>query len=254
MKGILSLMYHDVLDNNFKISGFQNPEAIKYKIQKENFEEQIGAISRKIETNHLKRDKIFLTFDDGGNSFTNIIAPILEKYGLKGYFFITTKFINEDGFISEKDIIELDKRGHFIGIHSHSHPANISLLQPEHLKFEWEQSLKILNKILRKDILYASIPGGFFSKSSLSVLSENGIKFIFTSDPKLEIKEAMGVKIIGRFPITKNIGNHQINSLMRPYSFLKIKKIARWNALKFIKKILGRHYFLIKKLYKLHLI
>lgn len=242
-----SLMYHDVLDHNVIKSGFQNPEAQKYKIEKKMFEEQIEIVSRSIEERRIDKKKIYLTFDDGGVSFIDIIAPVLEKYGFKGYFFITTFFINQNGFISEESILELDRRGHHIGIHSHTHPPNISLLKNEQIKDEWEKSFEILKGILKKDVLYASIPSGFFSKQSLSVLSGKGIKIIFTSEPKSSIHEENGVKIIGRYAITKDTRKEEVISLMKSFSLIKLKKIAFWKILFFTKKIMGEKYFLIRK-------
>ncbi len=246
-----SLMYHDVLDHKLLRSGFQNPEAHKYKIEKRIFEEQIEIISRNIETNKIDKNNLFLTFDDGGISFIDIIAPILEKYGLKGYFFITTNFINKEGFISRENIMELYRRGHFIGIHSHTHPQNISLLREDQIRYEWEKSLKILRDILKKDILYASIPGGFFSKRSLSVLQENGIKIIFTSDPISTINEKNGVKILGRFAITKRTRIEDLPKLMHAFSLLRIRKIAIWKLLALLKKFLGTNYFIVKRWIKI---
>lgn len=246
----ISLMYHDVIDRQVVISGFQNPEAQKYKIERTTFEEQIGMISRILESKKISKSNLYLTFDDGGVSFVDIIAPILEKYGFKGYFFITTNFINQKGFVSENSIAELDKRGHFIGIHSHTHPPNISLLKKEQLKFEWEKSMEILKGILKKDILFASIPSGFFSQQSLSVLSQNGVRMIFTSEPNSSIKEKKGVKIMGRYVITKNTKNEELVDLMQPISFIRFRKIAVWKTLSLIKMVMGKNYFRLKKLVK----
>lgn len=246
-----SLMYHDVLDHKLQKSGFQNTEAYKYKIEKQKFEEQIDIVARNIEKRKLEKNNLFLTFDDGGISFIDIIAPVLEKYGLKGYFFITTSYINENGFISKDGIIELDRRGHFIGIHSHTHPPNISLLKKDQLRAEWEQSLEILKGILSKDILYASIPNGFFSDLSLSILSEKGIQFVFTSEPKNLITEENGVKIIGRYVITKNTKKDEVERLMQSFSIIKFKKIILWKVLGIIKRTMGKNYFRVRQLFNI---
>jgi len=246
-----SLMYHDVLDHELQKSGFQNTEAHKYKIEKQKFEDQIDIVAKNIAKSKLKKNNLFLTFDDGGISFIDIIAPVLEKYGLKGYFFITTSYINENGFLSKDGIVELDRRGHFIGIHSHTHPENISLLKKDQLRAEWEQSLEVLKGILRKDILYASIPGGFFSDLSLTILRERGIQFIFTSEPKNLIREKNGVQIIGRYAITKNTKNDEVEKLMQSFSIMKFKKIIFWKTLEVVKRLLGRDYFRIRQLFNI---
>jgi hypothetical protein len=125
------------------------------------------------------------------------------------------------------------------------------LLKKEQLKLEWEKSTEILKKILKKDILYASIPGGFFSQQSLSVLSQNVIRMIFTSEPKSSIKEKSGVKIMGRYVITKNTKNEEVVDLMQPISFIRFRKIAVWKTLYFIKMVMGENYFRLKKIVKI---
>jgi len=161
-KKLVFLMYHDVFDSSFSESGFQNVSAIKYKISRHSFEEQIKEIATYCNSRSISSNDVFFTFDDGGKSFFTFIGPILEKFGFRGYFFISTMFIGQPGFLTDQEIVELDRRGHFIGVHSHSHPPNISSLGFDQIKYEWQQSLLILNKILNKNVRYASIPGGFF--------------------------------------------------------------------------------------------
>lgn len=239
-------MYHDVFDNSFIESGFQNIGAIKYKIYRQPFEEQIKTITTYCEEMLIDKENVFLTFDDGGKSFFTIIAPVLEKCGFKGYFFITTQFINTTGFLTSQEIIELDRRGHFIGVHSHTHPQNISALGLDQIKYEWEQSLITLDRILNKKVSYASIPGGFYSNDSLSVLKNIGVKVIFTSKPSSSYALQNGVKVIGRYSVTREMKTEDVLNLMKPYSINKLKQWIKWRILKLAKKILGKFYFKIQ--------
>ena len=87
-------MYHDVYDKKKAESGFQNQEALVYKINVIDFENQVKKIS-----SFKEKYDIRFTFDDGGSSFYTLIAPILEKYNFKGYYFISSDFINKKGFL-----------------------------------------------------------------------------------------------------------------------------------------------------------
>lgn len=181
---MISLMYHDVYKGDPSESGFQNESAFQYKIAVSQFEKQIESI-----LNYCKRikkdvnDIVRFTFDDGGVSFYTVIAPTLEKYGLKGIFFISTKYIGTDGFMSRDMIKELSLRGHIIGSHSHTHPQNMAQLTYDDIVSEWTESASILSAILGKKIEVASIPNGYANKSVLSACIDTGFKIVYTSIP-----------------------------------------------------------------------
>jgi peptidoglycan/xylan/chitin deacetylase (PgdA/CDA1 family) len=58
---------------------------------------------------------LLFTFDDGGVSFLDLIAPALERHGWRGLFFIATNWIGSPGFLKASQIAELRQRGHHIG-------------------------------------------------------------------------------------------------------------------------------------------
>lgn len=63
-------------------------------------------------------NKIALTFDDGPNPFWTLkVADVLDKYGVKGNFFVIGKWAEKYPEI----VKEVFKRKHLIGNHSYSH-------------------------------------------------------------------------------------------------------------------------------------
>jgi len=63
-------------------------------------------------------NKIALTFDDGPNPFWTLkVADVLDKYGVKGNFFVIGKWAEKYPEI----VKEVFRRGHLIGNHSYSH-------------------------------------------------------------------------------------------------------------------------------------
>lgn len=243
-----ALMYHDVYDKSFSESGFQTHSAEKYKVQEKDFLTQIITISEYCKLKGISKDNIFLTFDDGGSSFYSLIAPILKKYDFKGYFFITTAYINKQGFLTTNEIISLHNDGHFIGVHTHTHPGKLNSLPFHELEDEWLYSLRILETILQTKVLYASIPGGSYSPMMATILNAEGIICIFTSEPTTKIQYLNNnCKVIGRFAIVNTMTSKGVIELLKPISYMRFLQSIKWQLLGLVKMIFGRKYLLIRK-------
>lgn len=96
---------------------------------------------------------LLLTFDDGYRSNHDIAAPLLEKYGFRGCFFVPQAFVAEsrsaaDAAFARGDPLEpeprmtwaecadLEARGHSIGCHTRSHVRLSDRLSAEQLADE----------------------------------------------------------------------------------------------------------------------
>lgn len=249
-KRVCTLMYHDVYDVSNKESGINIDSNYPYKIQKEAFEEQINEISAYIETSGVDKEYIRLSFDDGGVSFYNIIMPILEKYGFKGYFFIATNFIGQDGFLTEQMIKEMHSRGHVIGGHSHTHRQRMHTLPYKELEQDWEECIKTLNRITGDHIDIVSLPNGFESRTIFDVLQELGIKEVYTSEPFEKVKHMNQISLYGRYGVRESMNVNDVLSIAfnkRTKNKIKIKK----RGLNLLKKIMGNSYITMReKLFK----
>jgi len=85
-------------------------------------------------------------------------------------------------FMTKKDINSLIKKGHFIGLHSHTHPHKISRLNFSKQKMEYNknfESLKNINKNLK--IISMSHPTGSYNKSTFKILKKLKVKIGFNS-------------------------------------------------------------------------
>jgi len=242
MKNIISLMYHDVYKKSPDETGFNSKGANLYKLSIDNFEKQISSL-----VNYKKNYEIRLTFDDGGISFHTIIAPILEKYGFKGFFFISTNFIGTKGFLNEIQIKDLSYRGHQIGPHSCSHPRDMTKLSDFQIYSEWKSSKKIIENILNKKVNIASIPSGFFNKKVVKIMSEIGIHNIYTSIPQNKKIEYEKIKLFGRFAI-QNFDNNSLVTEIINSNKTRLKIFIRWYILNILRTILGDSYFKLRNL------
>ena len=244
---ICTLMYHDVYDMSNKESGINIDSNYQYKIKKEVFEEQIKALSEYIETKNVDKEYIRLSFDDGGVSFYNIIMPILEKYGFKGYFFIATSFIGQDGFLTEQMIKEIYSRGHVIGGHSHTHRQRMHTLPYEELEQDWKECVDMLDRIIGEHIDVVSLPNGFESSSIFKVLRSFGIKEVYTSEPYEKVRQEDQIGIYGRYGVRESMTVDNILAIAfdkRTKNKLRIKK----RTLNLLKKIMGNSYITIREI------
>lgn len=244
MKRII-LMYHDVYQKDISESGFQNSTALKYKVSSKAFEAHVKAVDSYLRENKLPTSTVEFTFDDGGISFLTEIAPILEKYGFRGIFFISTAYIGCEKFLKVEEIKELVRRGHTIGSHSHTHPERMSAIGSDHVHDEWKYSQMILTEILGKSSNVASIPNGYSSKSVLKAMNKEGITNIYTSSPTTKVKKFRNSQIIGRYVITDNDDVLTVMSIVSS-PFYRFKQNARFKCLGIAKAILGDTYLKLR--------
>ena len=99
-------------------------------------------------------------------------------------------------FFNIDDLKKIDKLGHLIGLHSHSHPTLFEKLNYNEQKIEYEKCLSILSKILNKsenDIKVMAHPCGNYNENTLKILGKLGLELGFRStmiiDNKMKLKK-----------------------------------------------------------------
>lgn len=133
-----------------------------------------------------------ITFDDGDKSWVDIVLPILNSYGIKATFFISSGRImkercesidgnrSEDILINSKynnyltinDLIRIKQDGHIIGGHTINHISLIKERDVSTIKREIVEDKYRLEEILGSKIEYFAYPFG-------QVNYNNKIKKIF---------------------------------------------------------------------------
>ena len=220
------------------------------KLTKEDFGRHLSAIAKRTSgparrvTDELEggSDNFTLTFDDGGVSFLNPIADMLEERGWFGHFFITTDRIGTPGFLTEVQIRELVKRGHVIGSHSCSHPKNIASLTESELHREWQESVDRLSQITGQDILTASIPGGYYSTGVAQAAEASGVRMLFTSEPRSRTWRVGECMLYGRYSVVGDTSAEEAAGLASGAPEYCWRQSAVWNAKKVAKRCLGGTY------------
>ena len=258
---VITLLYHDVIQGDDPdASGFSGANPAEYKLSVDEFASHLQAINSALSGPVISPEDIdsdsfettppvLLSFDDGGVSAYEHIAPMLEANGWRGCFFITTDRIDTPAFVSRDQIIDLYQRGHAIGSHSCSHPKKISECSKEELLDEWQRSLAVLSEILGEKVTVASVPGGFYSRQIAETAAESGIKILFTSEPVQRIVHVDGCAVIGRFSVKRGMGSDVPMEFVQGNRSRRFRQYAYWNIKKAAKAASGPIYPWIRSMY-----
>ncbi|ORX45983.1 glycoside hydrolase/deacetylase, partial [Piromyces finnis] len=114
-------------------------------------------------TSCLKPGQFVLTFDDGPNPETTPIAlEVLEKYNIKGTFFINA--INWSNLIEDPSAVETVRKtyaaGHDIGSHTYRHKDLYSAIEDNTLKENVDDMTELIESIIGVRPAYFRPPSG----------------------------------------------------------------------------------------------
>lgn len=254
----LSIMYHDVVENAaYESSGFPGEGANIYKLRREDFARQLEAIRAAVPAgavSAMERRReisgpapVLLTFDDGGASFHAPIADMLEEFGWRGHFFITTGRIGTAGFLTEAQLRDLHRRGHVIGSHSHSHPNRMAALAGEQMEREWRQSVARLEEILGEPVKVASVPGGYYSRLVARTAAAAGIEVLFNSEPTASVKLTEGCLVLGRYVVMRGMEPEWAAGFAAGRFGPRWRQTALWKAKRVAKAVGGGAYLKVRQ-------
>lgn len=246
------LMYHDVVPaHDPERSGFSGAGSNVYKLTPAAFDAHLEALARAFPRGPrvlaggeplLTRVPLMLTFDDGGVSAIEEIAPRLEARGWRGHFFITTDRLGTDGFLTAAQVRELYRRGHAIGSHSHTHPSIMTALSAREIRHEWRTSIRCLEDLLGVPTRIAAVPGGYVNHLVARIAAEEGIRFLFTSEPRVRLVGVRDAQLLGRFTVKGGTSARAAVALAGHSRWSQLLQWLRWNGLKAAKKGLGPAY------------
>jgi len=122
----LNLVFHNITKNNLK---FDN----KYTVNVEYFIELINKIKRSISRNICRFNDFEIYFDDGYNSFYDLIFPIFRNQLHKIKLALIIEKINQKGYLNDYEIEKIIKNGVQIVSHGVSHSA-LTVYKNDHLQ------------------------------------------------------------------------------------------------------------------------
>jgi peptidoglycan/xylan/chitin deacetylase (PgdA/CDA1 family) len=249
---VVSLCYHDVVpDGRLDSSGFPGASAGSYKLDASVMAAHLEAIGRDrpdgvasvgdLPAAGQGAVPLLLTFDDGGVSAVKTTAALLEERGWIGHFLVTASRIGSPGFLDATQIRELHERGHVIGSHSWSHPERISRCDDATLRTEWRRSSARLGDIVGVAVTLASVPGGFYSRRVAAAAGAEGIRVLFTSEPRKLSWRVEGCLILGRYSVHRRTPPAAAAALASARTTpAQLRQVMLWSAKKVAKSVGGR--------------
>ena len=116
------------------------------------------------------------------------------------------KKITDQLWISKHDLKEIVKDNQVIGLHSYTHPSNISSKSYNSQLKEYRKNLIDLKKIYKRKIIAASYPFNSYNLNSIKVLKKLNIKLCFSALSNIKF-DRMIIPRIDHANILKKIYN-----------------------------------------------
>ncbi|HVE58930.1 MAG TPA: polysaccharide deacetylase family protein [Pyrinomonadaceae bacterium] len=195
-----ALLYHkvDLPTADVKIRGaFTAPQKFERQIaylKKKGFEFYTASELIKFyrANGEFPRKAIAVTFDDGWKDNYRNAFPVLKKYGAKATIFLVTSCIGQttdrvtaDGegvreHLSETDVREMSAGGIEFNSHSVSHSL-FHQISEEDIKFEVNESKKIIENLTQKECSVFAYPAGFFTGFAKEAIKDAGYEGAFST-------------------------------------------------------------------------
>ena len=176
---LLVLTYHRVVENPGLISGFFDVSAdeLNQHLQAAKTIWGSGRLVSDVQQEGSPRPRdragFLVTFDDGTLDHYVVAAPVLERNGLRGVFFVSTALLGTPGYMSVAQCRDLQDRGHSIESHSHEHKILVGL-EPAELRAQLGSSRQILRDLGLGKGEFLAVPGGYFDKPVVETAKATG--------------------------------------------------------------------------------
>lgn len=133
------------------------------------YDKLTGPCVRKINSNLLDKNSLFLTFDDGPHSsFTTMVLKVLEKHQAKATFFVIGNNVTKYRDLADSIL----KSGHAIGNHTIDHDTKNYFKNKEKLKKWVQTSEDHLKNQLSCEVVGFRSPLGIKTPSLMKALKE----------------------------------------------------------------------------------
>ncbi len=196
-KSIPILMYHHVRNYNNPNERMEN----EMSTSPADFQSEMDALKNNgyetvTPTMLLQGDipikPVIVSFDDGYLNNYEIAYPILKKNKQVGLFFVISGATKGVGYMTQKELLEMNKDGMEIGSHSKNH-LNLTTLPSAELNTQLTDSKKDLELLTGKPINAFSYPFGQYNDAAMNATRNAGYKMAVTISPEAKNNDMMAL-------------------------------------------------------------
>jgi len=123
----------------------------------------------------LPERPIALTFDDGWQEQYDVAFPLLQRYGMRATFFVTTSFIGAPRFMNWEEVAELRDAGMEIASHGRKH-LNLADAENAEAWREIARSREVIEEKLGVLAVSFAYPYGAYRKGLPAMLERAGYR------------------------------------------------------------------------------
>ena len=184
---LLVLTYHRIVKNPGDINGFFDVCAGEIEAHLQAALQIWGRAATPADIQNEKRQGdssrtgFLVTFDDGTADHYFTAAPLLERHGLHGVFFVNTARLGADGYLTLEQCRELQARGHAIESHAHQHKPLVGLPEDQLRSQLTESRQRLCDNGLGQWNLFAP-PGGIYDAAVVQAAKTCGYRSLRTID------------------------------------------------------------------------
>jgi peptidoglycan/xylan/chitin deacetylase (PgdA/CDA1 family) len=182
---LLVLTYHRMVKNPGEINGFFDVCAGELEAHVQAALEIWGKAATPADLQQEQRESssartgFLVTFDDGTADHYFTAAPLLERHGLHGIFFVNTTRLGADGYLTLAQCRELQARGHAIESHAHQHKPLVGLPEDQLQSQLAESRQRLRENGLGEWGLFAP-PGGLYDAAVIQAAKTCGYRSLRT--------------------------------------------------------------------------
>jgi peptidoglycan/xylan/chitin deacetylase (PgdA/CDA1 family) len=182
---LLVLTYHRIVKNPGDVKGFFDVSAGEIESHLQAALQIWGRAATPADLQSEQRESsiaragFLVTFDDGTTDHYFTAAPLLERHGVRGVFFVNTARLGTEGYLTLAQCQELQARGHAIESHAHQHKP-LAGLPEEQLRSQLAESRRLLceNRLGQWGLL--APPGGFYDAAVIQAAKTCGYRLLRT--------------------------------------------------------------------------
>ena len=145
----------------------------------------------------LPQRPVLLTFDDGSATHHSVALPALTDLGFPATFFPMTVVLDKPDWLSDDQLLDLDRAGMTIGAHTWDH-QRVDRIGADQWAIQLDQPRARLAEILGHLVDLLAYPFGVWSQEALSRVGAAGYRAAFqlsdaqdTAQPLLTIRRIM---------------------------------------------------------------